>query len=184
MKTYRHILGIIFILALSCKSTNNYSDEQIKQLESIVENKNFTIESDWARPQVTYAMQQVLNSGILPPGSGSGAISLIGNANFLTISGDSINAYLPYFGERQMPTGYGGSDSAIQLKGKLKDYTFEIEKNNSYLILFDAQNETENFNISIVLFPNRKSEIRVNSASRFPISYSGEVLSVKTNNTI
>ena len=175
MKVYASIICVFFMLLLSCKSANQYSDAQIKNLETLIESKHYTIESDWARPQVTYAMQQVLNSGILQPGSAPNAISLIGNANFLTISGDSIKAYLPYFGERQMNVGYGGRDGAIELDGLLEDYTFEPKKNNSYLITFNANSKIEAYNISIAVFPNMKSEIRVNSSSRFPISYTGKV---------
>lgn len=166
---------VFFILLLSCKSANQYSDEQIKNFETLIESKHYTIDSDWARPQVTYAMQQVLNSGILQPGSAPNAINLVGNANFLTISGDSIKAYLPYFGERQMNVAYGGSDNAIELNGLLKDYAFEPKRNNSYLITLNANSKIETYNISIVVFPNMKSEIRVNSSSRFPISYIGNV---------
>ncbi len=175
MKMYINILYVFFIVMFSCKSASQYSDAQIKNLETLIESKRFTIESDWARPQVTYAMQQVLNSGILQPGSAPNAISLIGNANFLTISGDSIKAYLPYFGERQMNVGYGGRDGAIKLDGLLEDYVFEAKKRNSYLITFNANSKIEAYNISIAVFPNMKSEIRVNSSSRFPISYTGEI---------
>lgn len=166
---------VFFIVMFSCKSANQYSDAQIKNLETLIESKSYTIESDWARPQVTYVMQQVLNSGILQPGSAPNAINLIGNANFLTISGDSIKAYLPYYGERQMNVGYAGRDSTIELDGLLEDYAFESKKRNSYLITFNAKSKTETYNISIAVFPNMKSEIRVNSSYRFPISYTGEV---------
>ena len=175
MKTYLSIVYTLFILVLSCKSANSYSDEQIKRLETLIESKSYTIESDWARPQVTYAMQQVLNSGVLQPGSAANAISLVGNTNFLTISGDSIKAYLPYFGERQINVAYGGRDSAIELDGLLKDYAFESAKHNGYLIKFKAKSKIEAYSISIIVYPNNESEIRVNSSSRFPISYTGKV---------
>lgn len=162
--------------ALSCKSSKSkFTDSQIKTLETLVEKRNFTIESDWAYPQVSTAMQQVLNSGILQPGNAAGAISLIGNSNFLTITGDSITSYLPYFGERQMSVDYGGRDSAIQLKGLIENYTEEKGKNNVSILKFDANSKSENFRVSIRLFPNLKSEIIILGATRFPISYAGRI---------
>jgi len=99
-------LSLLLFCALSCSTSKNAAtDEDIKALKDLVDSKAFTIESDWANPQVTSATQQVLNSGILEPGSNAGGINLIGNSNFLTISGDSIKSYLPYFGERQMNVG-------------------------------------------------------------------------------
>lgn len=181
MKPLAFFTFLIFIMTLSCKSSKtNVTDAQIKALEILVENKSYTIESDWANPRVTYAMQQVLNSGILQPGSSSSAISLIGNSNFLTISGDSITSYLPYFGERQMNVAYGGGDSAIQFKGLLENYLVKKGKNNSYNISFNAKSKSENFQVNITLFPNLKSDMNLIGNGRFPISYNGHVKSLET----
>lgn len=175
MKSISNYFYAIFLIMLcSCKATK-YSDNQIKTLANLVENKNYTIESDWAYPQVTNAMQQVLNSGILQPGNSPNAINLIGNGNFLTISGDSITTYLPYFGERQMNVDYGGRDSAIQLEGIMKNYTITEGKHNSFIIKFDANSKNESFKTQIRLFPNLKADIQMLGNSRFQISYSGTV---------
>ena len=160
--TSKYLISVVvFITFFSCKSASSkVTDEQVKALEVLVEKKNFNIESNWAHPQTTMAMQQVLNAGLLQTGSSPGAINLIGNSNFLTISGDSISSYLPYFGERQMNVGYGGTDSAIQLKGAIKNYTVTKEKNHSYTISLDAKSNKEHFKIIIKLFPNLKSNAR------------------------
>ena len=166
-------------MALSCKSSKSQAtDAQIKALARLVENKNYTIESDWAHPQVTNAMQQVLNSGILQPGSAANAINLIGNSNFLTVSGDSITSYLPYFGERQMNVEYGGGDSGIQLIGILEDYAVTKGKNYSYSISFNAKTKSESFRVNIILYPNLKSDMNLIGSGRFPISYTGRVESL------
>ena len=175
MKINRFVLCLLVVFISSCKSSKvKYTDAEISAIEALIESKSYTIVSDWANPQVTFAMQQVLNSGILQPGNTANAISLIGSPNHLTVSNDSISAYLPYFGERQMGAGYG-DDGAIELKGLLEDYEVSKEKNNSYLIKFNANSKTERFNIFIQLFPNLKSDLRIQGSSRFPISYSGQV---------
>ena len=130
MKLQYFIFWVLSITLISCGSTKNTpSEEQFNTLALLVKTQSFSIESDWAYPQATYALQQVLNSGLLQPGNSSNAINLIGNSNFLTIKGDSITSYLPYFGERQMNLQYGGGDSAIQFSGLLEDY--KITKNNN-----------------------------------------------------
>ncbi|MFD1613687.1 DUF4251 domain-containing protein [Gelatiniphilus marinus] len=178
MKHLSILTLIVAIAFFSCKSASSkITDEQIEALEVLVENRNFTIESTWAHPQTTLATQQVFNSGLLPAGSSSGAINLIGNSNFLTISGDSITSYLPYFGERQMHVGYGGNNGAIQFNGIVENYTVTEGKRDSYTISCTAKRKTERFKVTIKLFPNLKSYITLTSASRNSISYSGEVKS-------
>ncbi|WP_298555712.1 DUF4251 domain-containing protein [uncultured Algibacter sp.] len=152
-----------------------YTTSQLKTFETLIENKKFTIESDRAYPQVSNAMQQVLNSGILLPNSSAGSISLIGNSNFLTISGNSISSYLPYFGERQMNIDFSGRDSAIQLLGLMENYTVIKGKNHSISIKFDAKSKLESFKTYIILYPNLKADIQIVGATRSPISYSGKV---------
>ena len=162
---------------MSCgMSKSNASAEEIAALEAMVNNRNFKIDSDWAYPRNTMAMQQVLNSGLLQPGNNAGAINLIGNSNFITISGDSISSFLPYYGERQMQVSYNGGDSAIQFDGLLEDYKVVKNKNGSYTMSFEATSKSERFNTNITIFPNLRSNISLNSASRFPISYSGTVI--------
>ncbi|MFD1162162.1 MULTISPECIES: DUF4251 domain-containing protein [Hwangdonia] len=176
MKPLSIITLIVAIAFFSCKSASSkVTDEEIKALETLVENKNFSIESNWAFPRTTAAMQRVLNSGMLPAGSSTGAINLIGNSNFLTISGDSITSYLPYYGERHTNVGYGGSDGAIQLKGIVENYTVTQGKQHDYTISFDAKSKSERFNISITLYPSLKSYVKLIGASRSSISYSGQV---------
>tara|TARA_R110002049_G_scaffold87533_1_gene221884 strand:+ start:29900 stop:30460 length:561 start_codon:yes stop_codon:yes gene_type:complete len=172
--TYSKYIGIIIIAALfSCgasKTRVTYAD--IEALEALVKGRQFTIESDWAYPQTTGALQQILSSGLLQ-GASAGSINLIGNTNFLTISGDSISAYLPYFGERQMQVNYGGGDSTIEFNGIMENYLVEKNKDQSYTISFEAKSHFENFNVYIRLFPSLKSNMVVNGASRFSIRYSG-----------
>ncbi|WP_445738138.1 DUF4251 domain-containing protein [Mariniflexile sp.] len=180
MKFLYFFIGIITITVVSCKLQKpaiNQAD--MEALDALVKNRQFRIESDWANPQATSAMQQVANSGLLGPGNTANGISLIGNQNFLTISRDSISSYLPYFGERQMQVAYGGRDSGIEFSGAMKNYNAEKNKNNGYTITFEAKSNSENFNVYIQLAPNLNSTIRLNSASRFPISYSGTVVAIE-----
>ncbi|WP_396601028.1 DUF4251 domain-containing protein [Algibacter sp. R77976] len=178
MKSNYIFIFAFLITLFACKSTK-ISQSEIEAFETLVENKNYRIESDMAHPQVSNAMQQVLNSGILQGGSSANAISLIGNSNFLTVSGDSITSYLPYFGERQMNIDYSGEDSGIQLKGLLENYKAIKGKNNSYNISFGAKSRSESFKVFITLYPNLKSNLQINGSGRFPISYSGQVEALK-----
>lgn len=181
MKRIRFYSVLFAFVLVACKSSKEtISPSQIEALNTLVSSQKFTIESDWAYPQVTNAMSQILTSQLMAPGSNASAINLIGNANFLTIKGDSITSYLPYFGERQMQVAYGGTDSAIQFNGIMEDFKVEQGKNNRKIISFKADSNSENFNVIITLFPNMKSQIMLRGASRFFIQYTGDVSQIKS----
>ncbi|MDO5980607.1 DUF4251 domain-containing protein [Flavivirga spongiicola] len=175
MKPLYFFIGIGIMVIFSCKSKSAATQVEIDALNTIVKKQMFRIDSDWAYPQVTNAMQQVLNSGLMQPGSSANAISLIGNDNFLTISKDSISSFLPYFGERQMQVAYNGGDSAIQFNGVFEDYEVVHNKDNSYNISFQAKSNSENFQVFIKLYPNLKAHMTLNGNSRLTIRYSGSL---------
>ncbi|PQV47781.1 uncharacterized protein DUF4251 [Jejuia pallidilutea] len=182
MKRFCLSILVFTMFFVACKSSKDtITPEQLATFNKLVASREFTIDSDWAYPQVTNAMSQVLNSQLLAPGNNASAINLIGNANFLTIKGDSVMSYLPYFGERQMQIAYGGTDGAIQFNGLIQDYEVKNGKNDSKVITFKAKSNTENFDVAITLFPNLKTQMMLRGASRFFIQYSGEVQPIEKN---
>lgn len=178
MKDACHIIVLLILLvSIACKSSKPIATQaEIDKLSKIITNNHYRIESNWAYPQVTTAVQQVMSSGLLPPGSNANSISLIGNSNFLEFKGDSISSYLPYFGERQMQVGYGGNDSAIQFDGLVQNYKVSMNKNNGYEVSFEAVSKSEKFNVYISISPNLKTTVALSGGSRFPIRYGGKVI--------
>lgn len=187
MKSYfkYYVIGMFVLTAIiSCSTTKNkFTQADILKLDSLVTQKQFTIESDMASTQITSAMQQVYNVRLMPAGSGVGNVNLIGNYNFLTISGDSISSHLPYFGEVRSSANYGSNNGAITFKGTTKNYTVIKNKDASYNILFDAKSNTESFEVNIKLFPNLHSSIFLNGFTRSSIRYDGTVRSSKKTET-
>lgn len=180
MKSFYLIIGIWMVIISSCSSyKSSVTEAQANRLDSIMEKPEFTIESNWAYPQATAALQQIANTGLLGVGNNASAINLIGNYNFLTISGDSITSSLPFYGERQMNVNYGGGDSAIELEGIMEDYQAIKNKDKSYTLTFKAKSKSEKFNTTIKIFPNLKANIFLWSGSRNPIEYSGTLVTTK-----
>ncbi|WP_242205360.1 DUF4251 domain-containing protein [Aestuariivivens insulae] len=175
MKLVLTYIGVCAFFLVSCSSAKPYvTEEQKKAMETLVNSKQFQIESNWAYPQVTNAVQQVLNSGLLQQGSSSGGINLIGNTNFLKLSKDSISSYLPYYGERTMNAGYNSSnDGAIRLEGTVSNYEVTLNKDGSYSISFDAKSRSESYSVYLRLFPNMRTDLLLNGVYRMPIRYSG-----------
>lgn len=167
------------LLLFGCASSKKATKAEIDNLTSLIESKSFEIESEWAEPQVTYAMTQIANAGLLPVGSNSGNINLIGNSNFFRIKGDSVSAYLPYFGERQSGGSYGGNSIGIEFEGIPKNLNISEAKENSYKISFsinDKNTTTENYNVVVRVYPSLLSTIYINSSQKHSITYRGKVI--------
>lgn len=179
MNNLKYISIALILIITACNSSKTVATQSQKdKLKSIVDNKEFRVESEWAYPMVTTATQRVMNSGLLNPGDNASAMNLLGNPNFLEIKGDSITSFLPYFGERQMQVAYGGQDSAIEFNGLMENYEVMTNKHEGYDINFEAKSNSENFNVTITLYPNEKVDMILNGNSRFPIRYSGNQVQI------
>ncbi len=149
-------------------------------LDRLVEAGELRIESNWARPQATTATNAIAGSNLQAPGSSGNRINLIGNFNYFEMKGDSVMAYLPYYGERQFGNGHYSGDTAIEFKGLARDQTVEKnEKKGYYKISFKTDRDTETFQVNIKLFPSLKSMMTINSNQRFVINYEGKVMAPK-----
>jgi len=172
------MLGIIMIAFVSCGSSYHSSNyEQNKDLDEMIANKAFQIESNWAEPQVNSAMQQLTNVGLYPPGSTPGNIDISSHANFFKMENDSVKAYLPFYGERQFGGGYS-SNVGIVFEDIPKDLHIAKGKKSGYEIRFninDTKSNSENYQVYIKLFSNLASTIIINSTQRTTIQYRGKV---------
>lgn len=172
---YGHLA--LLVLICSCATTKNVDTTQLK---SLIENKNYNLESDIAQPMATIGMSQLQKTGLLGPGNSASNISLIGNGNFLKIKGDSITSHLPYYGERRANVGYGLDNSAIELEGEVKNYNAVWNDNKQhYTVTFQAKSNNELFDVRLVLYPNLKSYITLSSAARTSITYVGKVNDIR-----
>ncbi|MEM9362096.1 MAG: DUF4251 domain-containing protein [Bacteroidota bacterium] len=178
MKSVGKVSILFFlILALSCKSTSSpeVTAQQIKELEEIMDNKSFEFRAQWARPLVTSSLNSVGNAGLLPQGSNINNIDLTGNANYFRMYGDSVAAYFPYYGEKQLGGGgYPPNENSIKFEGIPEKVN--IEKNQKgYNIKFYIKYKIETYQVNAQLFPSKKGNININSTHRFPITYQGTI---------
>ncbi len=166
-------LGII----LGCSSSSKITSEKKEnpQLANLIDKRNFEVNLDWASPMNTVSLQNVFNA-LMPIGSNSGRINLIGISSFLRVKGDTITADLPYYGERQMGGGYNTGDGGIKFETVPNDYEAEYNAaKDRYELSFSAKQGTENYNINMIVLPNLDSFININSSQRFSIRYEGKV---------
>ncbi|MGS2761751.1 DUF4251 domain-containing protein [Sinomicrobium sp. M5D2P9] len=175
MKRLHYFTGLLLLVVIcSCGGSKNTvsTPGDMGELDTLVKQKKFRIVNNWANPMVTNAMMSV--GDLLGPQNNIQRINLMGNSNYLDIKGDSVKAYLPYFGERQMGGGYNMDGEAIQFDQKAADMNVEyIEDKKRYRIKFKANKNSESFNIILEIYANRKTNLMVNSTQRNPIRYEG-----------
>jgi hypothetical protein len=191
------VLSATFFM-LSCASSkttgnsaaidNGEKGADFDKIAQWADNKSFTIISDWANPltgsQVNFYGSRYDLSGLYPAGSGGSRVSLIGNSNSLTVSKDSINGFLPYYGEVQVVRNYGGR-GGITFDAVHQNYKVEKDLNGGIInISFDVEDESERFQVAIKLYSNYNAHITLNSAYRNTISYDGEVMAVKKDDDL
>ena len=178
----KNLLIASLFLLIACGSTQKTiaPSAESMALDQLLATKNFSISADWAYPNATASMAALSNTGILGVGNTANAINLIGNPNFLKVKGDSISAFLPYYGERQMGGGYG-SDNGIEFKGIPETYSLKKdEQKQRYSMEFTISgNTTEVFNVNIDFFPNTTAQINIFSSQRRGIRYQGNVVALK-----
>ncbi len=163
------------VLLLGCKTSKDLegSAAQKKALAEMMEDKSYVINSKLAFP--TDGIITLANTGLLPRDSNPSSINLLTTSNYIKKSGDSISLDLPYFGVRRMGNGYP-DDNSIVLEGVPSTYkTSYNEKKGRYKIFFRMRNKQEILNVTVYLFPNHTSDVRVVSTHRSPISYRGSI---------
>ena len=191
--TYFIVLIVLFgnfHLFTGCKSAETSlkpEDAQaLTELETLLKQKEYRIDIHTIYPFNTAATTQVLNDIVLRnTGNTATRINVRGDGNFIELQDSIATSYLPFFGEQQMSTGnYGGTDSAIQFEGMLKDYSVERHsKKDGFVIEFTTKQKnhnTESFDVSIIVFLNKKADITVLSSHRNFIRYEGQLTFVPT----
>lgn len=178
----RIAIVIILVFFMSCASSKNKATEfEINRLEKVVSSKKIEAEFIFANPLSFNNVQGIEN--LLPVGSTTAAINLVGNYNYLRIKNDSISMDLPYFGEQQMFSGYN-SDGGIEFDGIPKKATQKYNaKKAAYILKYWLGTNTESYTLILTLFSNKKALLSVNSSNRTNIDYDGSWQELKPEET-
>ncbi|TQD40246.1 DUF4251 domain-containing protein [Haloflavibacter putidus] len=162
----------------ACTSTQNLP----QQRPDFIENKTIAIRFNSAEPKFNRALEQLSVQGMLGAGNTAGNISLTASKNYLKIKGDSIKAYLPYFGSRQ---GISMRDNlgAIEFSGIPKNYSmvYDTEKRQTEISFsIDQKESNENYSVILYISNSGGSVLNINSSNRDRIAYRGKATALKT----
>ncbi len=172
MKFNFKFLGIIILVLsfLNCKTTTTIAE--LNTLKEVAKSKNFKFVANTANPTLIAGVTGI--ESLLPIGSNFANINLTDNTNFLMIKNDSLNFFMPYYGERRMGGQYSSSDGGLSYEGKANqlETTFNPKK-NSYVISCEVTKNQENLKLRLTLYANTSATLNVISSHRSSIDYSG-----------
>ena len=182
IKGMKAFLLLIFacLMTIGCgvSKENVTATVEDRNVERLLTQKRWEIESDWASPLLTNSMNAIYNAGLFPPGSVGSQINLMGSTNYFIVNGENIRVYLPFYGDRQMSAGYNFND-AIEFEGVPLKYEERYNKRKKATVLrIDFRDGPEFFRSSITIFDNGKSQIVVYGSHRTAIWYRGEITEI------
>lgn len=145
-------------LIVSCGTNQNSvtRSEDMNRLYSLVNKNGFEVDNEWAIPL------------------GGNMISLVSNPNFIRFKNDSVNIFLPYFGERHSGGAYGRS-GGIEYEGPAKNILIQENKDNKVVVKFNGKQGSELLDFIVTIFPDGSVSTSVNSSERATISYRGNI---------
>ena len=161
MKTnsYFLLLGLFLFVVLSgCSSSKLTKEEQVAnemKLRNAIEARSFVIEVDRMLPM-------------------SGSSRTLTSSYSLTIDGEKVKSYLPYFG-RAYSIPYGGGEGLI-FQSTITDYQHTFDKKGVANIEFRTKTNEDLYTYRVQIFVNGSSSIQVSSNNRQAISFSGKAL--------
>ncbi|SFC94458.1 DUF4251 domain-containing protein [Flavobacterium phragmitis] len=166
MKTKLFILMLFLALSLSVSAQEKTKKElkqereleKQKEVQSLLDTKNFVFEAQKVTPQ------------------GGRLIQLDYNTYFLKFNTENTTCDLPFFG-RGYNVGYN-SDGGIKFEGKPENIKIENKK-KSTILKATVRGKNDVYDLFFTIFFNGTATLNVNSNNRAPIYYDGLISAPK-----
>ena len=156
MKTFRLFLAAVLAVVIlgcisSCKSPNTVAmNERAQAIKKQIEDRHFTIRVNRMLPM-------------------NGRSQELTSPYSLTIQGDTLISYLPYFGQAySIP--YGGGQGLV-FTAPITVYSENFEMKGTADISIRTRSEDDNYIYSIQIFKNGSTTIHVTPNKRQAISF-------------
>ncbi|ANI89867.1 hypothetical protein A9P82_11560 [Arachidicoccus ginsenosidimutans] len=155
-------------IIVSCSSVKNAADKvgQQAKLARLVQSQNFIFNARYVIPQ----RMNILN--IIP--NNVGQLQNLSPGYYLSVSPDSVKAYLPYFG-RAYSAPYSTTDNGININTKDFKYSYKANRKGMYTISIDIHNDKYTQSFTLNVGSSNYASLQVQSINRDAISFYGSV---------
>ena len=128
-----------------------------KQVESLLNSKNFVFVGGMAYPQ------------------GGRSINLTTRPNFVKYGTELIECDMPFFGRVYSGGGYGGSDAGLNFSGKPDEFTITAKK-KGFLVVVAVKGLGDSYKLTMDAGNDGHAMLSISSNTRSTISYSGVIM--------
>ncbi|SFG26524.1 DUF4251 domain-containing protein [Prevotella sp. KH2C16] len=153
------LLTFMALAVVACSTTRLTPEEKAakearkrQQLTENLNDRHFTIHVDYMQPM-------------------RGPMKRLTSDYELTLHGDTLISYLPYFG-RAYNVPYGGG-KGLSFTTLIRDYQVVEGRKDNYLVEIKARNEEDEFVYNIEVFANGNASISVQAHERDAIRFTG-----------
>ena len=162
MKTLIKILFALIVAVTAIAPANAQSKKAIQQAKKATEVK-----------QLIDAKDYIFEANYMYPLGG--ASRYLTSPYDVTVSPDTVEAYLPYFGVAYSGAGYNNNeDNGIKFKSTKFDYTnVPVEKNGSYIIRIKTKDTRNAIQLILQVYTNGNADLSVISPNRQQIRFTG-----------
>jgi hypothetical protein len=161
----------IFLFALNANAQTNKATTA-----RIIDEKNYVFVATTAIPSNSSDMNTILNN--ISPGAGGGAISLSGGSYDLSITPDSLVAYLPYYG-RAYRASVGNDENGHKFTAKKFTYTITKHKKGGWNIVMTTSDVNDNVRMNLDVSESGYATLNIISNNKQSISYNGYLMENK-----
>lgn len=137
-----------------------------RQIQDSIDARSFTVTMDYVSPMLMQARS-------------------LDNDYSITLKGDTLTSWLPYFGESHKADIVNNDKSPLSFVSAITEWSVTKPKDDAYYVFFKAANNGEIFNYMLMMFDNGKVTVSIDSPYRDKIDFGGKmnVIPDKTNTT-
>lgn len=176
---------LLLFLVFACGSSKSeaelaYEQKQFQEIKSILEAEEFVFTATVAYPMQSNAVIEASNALFQGTDNTGARINITDGTSTIEVNGEEVEISLAYFG--QMQSGYYSDDRNTSIKFSGKPETKELleDKDKKKIIYrLTLKNSTEQFNVKMDVFLNKRCIVQVFGANRTSIRYEGELKAIQ-----
>jgi hypothetical protein len=160
----------LFVIILSLCTISAFAQTKKEVTNKIVPEKNYVFVATTAIPMNSVQINSVLSKMV--PGTSANNINIDGSGYDVKVVGDSIIAYLPYYGI-SYASPRNGTDGGIKFTSTKNSYTSDRGKRGDWKITIFTKDIPDNPRLDLNISQNGYASLVVVTTNKQSISYSG-----------
>jgi hypothetical protein len=167
-----------FIVALLLSAVQLQAQTDKATTIKILDAQQYVFVATSASPLNASDINQVLTR---MPGytGGAGNIILTGSNYDLSVTPDSVVAYLPYYGRSYTPKMGGIDEGGIKFKSKKFSYKKTARKKGGWIITIIPKDVKDNYSLTLTTTESGYASLTVTNNTQQPITFSGNLAAQK-----